>query len=133
MQLNFSFSRYRISFFYKYMEHQDWTPIVINNKNAQQNYTKTIQARVKGNQVSKKLLDNDFTKEEKKYSKDFIKKVKAMRGTYEEINTQEKMAQKLQVNKSIISQLEMGVGYSGELINKINQLEKRLEKNTLKK
>ena len=114
------------------MEHQDWTPIVINNKNAQQNYTKTIQARVKGNQVSNKLLDNDFTKEEKKYSKDFIKRVKAMRGTYEEINTQEKMAQKLQVNKSIISQLEMGVGYSGELINKINQLEKRLEKNTLK-
>jgi predicted transcriptional regulator len=113
------------------MEHQDWKPVTIGNK--QQNVTniRTISERQRTNQLSKKLLDNDAEiVVGKKYSKDFIQKVKKMRQTFEEIDTQEKLARKLQVSKSIISQLEMGNGYSGELVNKINQLEKRLLKIT---
>jgi DNA-binding XRE family transcriptional regulator len=112
------------------MEHQDWKTVTIGNKamGNQHNVTKSITERQKGNQLSKKLLDDDVVVPEKKYSKDFIQKVKNMRQTFEEINTQEKLARKLQVNKATITQLEMGNGYNGELVNKINQLEKRLLK-----
>jgi predicted transcriptional regulator len=116
------------------LEHQDWKSVVFtDNKTGanKSNVTRSIQDKQKTNQLSKSLISDEIG-ELKKYSKEFIEKVRKMRSTYPEIKTQELLARKLQVTTSVINQLEQGKGYDGKLVNKINQLETRLAKNATK-
>lgn len=111
------------------MDHQDWNQVTFTNQNVNKaTAQRTIQEKKTGNQMSYKLQGDDIV-QIKKYDSAFIKRVKLMRTKYQEINTQDKLAFKLGVHKSIINQLESGTGkYDGGLVNKINQLEQRLEK-----
>lgn len=99
------------------MEHQDWTPVILKKNIIKKVETKTVQPSIV---PSNQALDMDDKKLEF-FTPSMGKKVSALRA--EKGWNQEQLAQKLNLPKKTITDLEQGKEkYNGPLVSKLKKV-----------
>ena len=103
-------------------DHQDWKPIIIrkNNENKKESSSKSVNYEQQKNKKIEKQIEEGNMKH-KKIPDDIRKKIQQKRG---ELNmTQKQLAQKINIQVSIINEIETGKAlYNHKHINKIKRI-----------
>lgn len=104
------------------MSHQDWTEVKWTNERMQQqqNGQRKIVQRTTGDLKAKELYDPEAIAKLKTWPKSCALNVQKLRLSLKK--SQDEFARQLNVNVSVIKNLENGKGnYDGKLVSKINQ------------
>jgi ribosome-binding protein aMBF1 (putative translation factor) len=104
------------------MKHQDWTPVVFNKTTKPSTTTRTIQNRNTQDQKSKEMYnyDPETIQKPKTWPQNIRSNVQKLRQLHK--LTQEQLAKKLNIQPSVIKNIENGQGmYDGKIVHKINQ------------
>lgn len=108
--------------------HQDWKTIIVNTKKSKSKVSKEENSKENNYKVKKvnieKKLDkkiNEGNVKHDKYSLEFIKNLKNYRSSNN--LTQKQLAQKLNINQKLISDIESNKGlYDPKINNKLKRL-----------